>query len=154
MSIAGHKSTNLRKDLLICIVQYTVVRNFMITKFMKLDTPKRKYILLDTNASVRPPIPESMKREVRQRCGFGCVICGMPLYTYEHMLGYVNVDRHVAEELTLLCYQHQYERTQRKLPLVGREAFLRLCCPLLLGILYESDQATHLCTALPWIHQM
>jgi hypothetical protein len=65
----------------------------------------------------RPPIPEPMKREVRQRCGFGCVICGLPLYTYEHMLGWTNVHRHVADELTLLCYQHQYERTHRLLPI-------------------------------------
>ena len=65
----------------------------------------------------RPPIPEPMKREVRQRCGFGCVICGLPLYTYEHMLGWTNVHRHVADELTLLCYQHQYERTHELLPI-------------------------------------
>ena len=65
---------------------------------MKLDTPKRKYILLDTNASVKTLVPELMKREVRQRCGFGCVICGMPLYTYEYMLDYANVHRHVADE--------------------------------------------------------
>lgn len=68
------------------------------------------------STSNRPPIPDPMKREVRQRCGFGCVICGLPLYTYEHMLGYANVKRHVAEELTLLCYQHQYERTHELLP--------------------------------------
>lgn len=30
-------------------------------------------------------IPLPIQREVRQRCGFGCVICGMPLYEYEHM---------------------------------------------------------------------
>ncbi len=70
----------------------------------------------DISISDRPPIPDPMKREVRQRCGFGCVICGLPLYTYEHMLGYANVQRHVAEELTLLCYQHQYERTHKLLP--------------------------------------
>ena len=59
----------------------------------------------------RPPIYDPMKREVRQHCGFGCAMCGLPLYTYEHMLGWANVHRHVAEELTLLCYQHQYEKT-------------------------------------------
>ncbi len=58
-----------------------------------------------------------MKREVRQRCGFGCVICGLPLYTYEHILGWANVKRHVADELTLLCYQHQTERTHKLLPI-------------------------------------
>ncbi|SRR6266566_355036 len=73
--------------------------------------------MYDTSVSSRPPIPDPTKREVRQRCGFGCVICGLPLYTYEHMLGYANVKRHVAEELTLLCYKHQYERTHKLLPI-------------------------------------
>lgn len=63
----------------------------------------------------RPPISDPMKREVRQRCGFGCVVCGLPLYTYEHILGWANVHRHVAEELTLLCDLHQHESTSKLL---------------------------------------
>src|SRR5438045_2211669 len=63
-----------------------------------------------------------MKREVRQRCGFGCVFCGLPLYTYEHILGYANVKRHVADELTLLCDLHQRESTNKLLP---REHIIR-----------------------------
>lgn len=30
-------------------------------------------------------IPASVKRAVRQRDGFGCVICGLGIYTYEHI---------------------------------------------------------------------
>jgi len=63
-----------------------------------------------------------MKREVRQRCGFGCVMCGLPLYTYEHIVGWANVHSHVAEELTLLCDQHQRESTNKLLP---REQIIR-----------------------------
>ncbi len=70
----------------------------------------------------RPPIPDPMKREVRQRCGFGCVMCGLPLYTYEHILGWANVHRHVADELTLLCDLHQRESTNNLLP---REQIIR-----------------------------
>lgn len=66
---------------------------------------------------VRIDIPESIKREVRQRCGFGCVICGLPLYEYEHLLGYANVERHVASEITLLCDRHHREKTAKLLPL-------------------------------------
>lgn len=62
-------------------------------------------------------IPLPIRREVRQRCGFGCVVCGMPLYEYEHMLGFANVRRHVAEEITLLCDQHHRERTSGLLPI-------------------------------------
>lgn len=63
----------------------------------------------------RPPIPLEIK--VRQRCGFGCVICGLPLYEYEHMLEWAEVQRHVAEEITLLCRQHHGEKTNGLLPI-------------------------------------
>jgi trigger factor len=62
-------------------------------------------------------IPEPIQREVRQRCGFGCVICGLPLYEYEHLRGWANVHRHVAEEITLLCDRHHREKTSGLLPL-------------------------------------
>lgn len=61
-------------------------------------------------------IPDEIKREVRQRCGFGCVICGKPLYQYEHMPGFANVLRHRAEEITLLCPDHHAEKTNKLLP--------------------------------------
>lgn len=61
-------------------------------------------------------IPLSIQREVRQRCGFGCVICGLPLYEYEHMEEWAIVQRHVADEITLLCDQHHREKTGGLLP--------------------------------------
>ncbi len=65
----------------------------------------------------RPPIKQEMKREIRQRCGFGCVICGLPLYEYEHMNEWAIVRRHVASEITLLCDRHHREKTNGLLPL-------------------------------------
>jgi len=62
-------------------------------------------------------IPEDVAREVRQRCGFGCVICGLPLYEYEHLEGFATVHRHLADEMTLLCNLHHAERTKRLLTL-------------------------------------
>lgn len=59
----------------------------------------------------RPPIPEPIKRKVRQRCGFGCVICGQPLYEYDHIDQYAKVKKHEAENLTLLCDKHHREKT-------------------------------------------
>lgn len=61
-------------------------------------------------------IPLPIQREVRQRCGFGCVICGLPLYEYEHMEEWAIVKRHKAEEITLLCDQHHREKTAGLLP--------------------------------------
>jgi hypothetical protein len=61
------------------------------------------------DAEPRPPIPDPMKREVRQRCGFGCVICGLPLWNYHHMTPYAVVKDHAADNLTLLCPNHHAE---------------------------------------------
>jgi hypothetical protein len=74
----------------------------------------------ETSQEARPTrrnIPLPIQREVRQRCGFGCVFCGLPLYEYDHLLGWENVQRHVAEEITLLCDSHHRERTNGLLPL-------------------------------------
>ncbi|MEV4771019.1 HNH endonuclease signature motif containing protein [Micromonospora humida] len=61
-------------------------------------------------------IPSQIKRDVRRRCGFGCVVCGLPLYEYDHLLGFAEVKRHLAEEITLLCDKHHRERTSGMLP--------------------------------------
>lgn len=61
-------------------------------------------------------IPLPIQREVRQRCGFGCVICGMPLYEYEHINEWAKVKRHIANEITLLCDMHHREKTAGLLP--------------------------------------
>jgi hypothetical protein len=67
--------------------------------------------------ATRPHIPAHIKRKVRQRCGFGCVICGLPIYDYDHVPGYENVKRHRADEITLLCPTHHREKTNGLLPL-------------------------------------
>ncbi|TCP66288.1 HNH endonuclease [Sphingomonas sp. PP-CE-1G-424] len=63
----------------------------------------------------RPPIPEGVKREVRQRCRFGCVICGMPVYHYDHVIEHAVVREHAAENLTLLCPNHHDAKTRGRL---------------------------------------
>jgi len=64
----------------------------------------------------RPSIPSGILREVRQRCGFGCVICGCPVYEYDHIVEWSKTKHHKAEELTLLCSQHHAEKTKKILP--------------------------------------
>lgn len=63
--------------------------------------------------SSRPAIPNRTKRKVRQRCGFGCIVCGLPIYEYDHMPGYAKVKRHKADELTLLCPNHHSMKTKK-----------------------------------------
>ena len=56
-------------------------------------------------------IPLPIQRQIRQRCGFGCVVCGFPLYEYHHLKGWANVHEHIAEDITILCDQHHREVT-------------------------------------------
>ncbi|WP_410537515.1 HNH endonuclease [Streptomyces sp. KL2] len=67
----------------------------------------------------RPSIAEDVKREVRRRCGFGCVLCGSPIYQYDHMHDWALGGAHDAENLTLLCASHHEEKTKKLLP-VGK----------------------------------
>jgi hypothetical protein len=49
-------------------------------------------------------IPGEVKRAVRQRCGFGCVICAGAIVDYEHFSPeFSKATRHDPEGITLLC---------------------------------------------------
>ncbi|EPN6134514.1 MULTISPECIES: hypothetical protein [Enterobacter cloacae complex] len=61
-------------------------------------------------------IPEAIKREVRQRCGFGCVICGFGFYDYEHFdPDFVDAKLHDPNGMTLLCSQCNQKRARGRL---------------------------------------
>jgi hypothetical protein len=68
------------------------------------------------SSASRPPIPAPIKRAVRQQCGFGCVICGLPLVEYDHLVPWNEVQTHVADNLVLLCDRHHREKTVDLLP--------------------------------------
>jgi len=55
-----------------------------------------------------------VKREVRQRCGFGCVFCGLPIYEFEHIEPWARVQEHRPENLVLLCPNHHAEFTRNQ----------------------------------------
>lgn len=74
------------------------------------------WVASNTQPPQRPPIPEPMKREVRQRCGFGCVICGNPIYEYDHVIPYASAKEHEASNLSLLCDGHHRLKTAGLLP--------------------------------------
>ena len=67
-------------------------------------------------------IPDPIKREVRKRCGFGCVICGKPLYEYDHMKEWALVKEHKAEDICLLCDEHHKQVTNK---LLSRETVIK-----------------------------
>lgn len=60
----------------------------------------------------RPAIPAKTKRKIRQRCGFGCVFCGLPIYEYDHIIEYSKTKHHKEDELTLLCPYHHSLKTK------------------------------------------
>ena len=77
-------------------------------------------------------IPADVKRAVRQRCGFGCVICGASIYEYDHFdPRYANAKTHDPDGITLLCPTHHSEKSRGILP----ESILRQA---------NSKPATHL----------
>lgn len=51
-------------------------------------------------------IPEAIKRQVRQECYFGCVICGEPIFHYDHIIEFSKVHCHEASNIALLCPNH------------------------------------------------
>lgn len=51
-------------------------------------------------------IPSEIRRQIRQACGFGCIICGSFLFHYHHVdPPFANAKEHKAECITLLCAQ-------------------------------------------------
>ncbi len=49
-------------------------------------------------------IPSAVQREVRQRCGFGCVVCGSAIYDYDHFEPeFHEAKEHSADGIALLC---------------------------------------------------
>lgn len=51
-------------------------------------------------------IPEAIKRDVRQACGYGCVICGTAIIEYEHVDPvFTEAEEHISDGIVLLCPQ-------------------------------------------------
>lgn len=61
-------------------------------------------------------IGAEIKREVRRRCGFGCVICGLGFYDYEHFApDFADALTHDPDGITLLCMQCNQKRNRKVL---------------------------------------
>lgn len=61
-------------------------------------------------------VPADVKRVIRQRCGFGCVICGFGFYEYEHFdPDFADATEHNPTGMTLLCSQCNQKRARGRL---------------------------------------
>ena len=56
-----------------------------------------------TSNKKRPPIPNPLKRELRQEAHFGCVNCGNPIIEYHHITPWTEVKEHTKDNLVVLC---------------------------------------------------
>ena len=74
-------------------------------------------------------IPEDVKQKIRADCGFGCVICGLGIYEYEHVDPEFNDAKvHDPSKMTLLCSQHHSKVTRKMLSKeTVKDAMLRPC---------------------------
>lgn len=58
-------------------------------------------------------IPEDIKRKVRKKCGFGCIICGSALCDYEHVDPlFAECTTHSPDGIVLLCVKCHAEVTR------------------------------------------
>ncbi|WP_175549593.1 HNH endonuclease signature motif containing protein [Chryseobacterium polytrichastri] len=84
-------------------------------------------------------IPEDIKREIRKKSGFGCVICGKGIYEYDHINPEFNdAKTHDPNGITLLCGQCHSKKTRKFL---SRETILEMMAnpvPFVTGFVNES----------------
>src|ERR1035438_5428034 len=58
-------------------------------------------------------IPNAVKMAIRRRCGFGCVMCGNAIITYEHIdPPFAETRKHDPTCMTLLCGGCQLESSK------------------------------------------
>lgn len=68
-------------------------------------------------------IPSEVRREVRKRCGFGCVVCGSAIYEYEHFAPeFKDATEHCADGIALLC---PTDHTRKAKKLLSEEKYLK-----------------------------
>lgn len=61
----------------------------------------------------RPPIPNDIKRKVRQKSKFGCLVCGCPICDYDHLINeWADIETHNVDDIYLLCPNHHREKTK------------------------------------------
>ena len=65
--------------------------------------------------NLKRDIPSPVKRTVRKRCGFGCVVCGCAIIQYHHFNPeFVDAKTHNAKGITLLC-PNCHEKTKKRI---------------------------------------
>ncbi len=58
------------------------------------------------NQDSRPEVPLGVKRILRQSSGFGCCVCGLPIYDYHHIVPYSQDPHFRPQDMMTLCPSH------------------------------------------------
>ena|SRR6187549_3320286 len=61
----------------------------------------------------RSSVPAAVARHLRQEAGFGCCVCGLPIYRYHHIIPYREEPHFRPEDMVLLCPNHHAEADSR-----------------------------------------
>lgn len=79
---------------------------------------------MDTNRyGLSRDIPDPVMRELRQACGYGCVVCGRAIYQYEHIdPEFAEAKEHDPGRMALLCGYCQDKKTRG---LLSKESVMR-----------------------------
>src|SRR6266480_255638 len=59
--------------------------------------------------ATRPPIPSDVRQVLRQEAGFGCCVCGFPIYDYHHIIPYAVRQHFDPKDMMGLCPNHHRE---------------------------------------------
>ncbi|PTE07388.1 HNH endonuclease signature motif containing protein [Mesorhizobium helmanticense] len=65
----------------------------------------------------RPPTPDGVKRILRQRAGFGCCLCGLPILQYHHIIEWSVEEHFRPDDMMALCPTHHDMATKGAYPL-------------------------------------
>ncbi len=69
--------------------------------------------MTENKYGLKRSIPAEVKREVRKRCGFGCVICGNGIDDYEHVdPPFKDAKEHDPNGIALLCPNCHAKKTR------------------------------------------
>jgi hypothetical protein len=54
----------------------------------------------------RPPILPPVALQLRQEAGFGCCVCGLPIYQYHHIIPWRDEPHYRSSDMMILCPNH------------------------------------------------
>jgi hypothetical protein len=89
-------------------------------------------------------IPDPMKRAIRQRCGFGCVICAAAIIEYEHIdPEFSRARQHHPDGIALLCPTCHAKRTRNFLSRRRVLEAMKAPAAKIAGFAFSDLESTH-----------